>query len=86
MKSKYVLVLAAIAAVLIIGLVAAVSVNSTATADNSDQQCISTESTCLFAQSASQQISDGCCKSKKKCDPNSKDDGCKKKCDPNCTK
>jgi hypothetical protein len=87
MKSKYVLILAAIAAVLMIGLVAAVSVNSTAKADSSNQQCISAKSTCPFAQPASEEISDGCCsKSKKKCDPNSNDGGCKKKCDPNCTK
>jgi len=86
MKSKYVLVLAAIAAVMLIGIVAAVSVNSTAKAGGGDQQCITAKGACPFAQPASDEISDGgCCKSKKKCDPNN-NDGCKKKCDPNCTK
>ncbi len=96
MKSKYVLILAAIAAVLMIGLVAAVSVNSTAKAGGSSQQGISTNA-CPFVSSAVQQVSDGCCKSKcnlscakdcckKKCDPNCTKDCCKNKCDHNCTK
>ena len=83
MKSKYVLVVTVIAAVVVIGLLAAVSANSSATAGSSDQQSISTKA-CPFAQPAFEEVSDdGCCKSKKKCDPNS---SCKKKSDPNCTK
>jgi len=83
MKSKYVLVVTVIAAVVVIGLLAAVSANSTATAGSSDQQSISTNA-CPFTQSAFEEVSDGGCK--KKCDPNCTNECCKKKSDPNSNK
>lgn len=86
MKSKYVLIVSAVVAVLLISLVTAVSVNSQPTASSSEKQCVSTN-ICPFAQPASDELSDGGCqKSKKKCDPNCTNDCCKKKSDPNCTK
>ena len=73
MKSKYVLVLSTIAAVLMIGIVAAVTVNATVSADSGcEKQCITAKGNCPFAQPACDELSEGGCKkSKKKCDPNS---------------
>jgi hypothetical protein len=76
MKSKYVFIVTAIVIVVVVGLFAVLSSNSTATAQSSNQQGISS-ACCPFSQPACQVVSDGCCKSKS--DPN-------KKSDPNCHK